>query len=354
MELALSGTFMKSRESRQGFDTSTQNTAPFRTESLSDHVQLHDLSTLKSTYRLKKSEVNLCVEKETVKYDIHCKGCGGRHYDIQGKTKGLIFRVRHQVKIPFSKQGEVDRDLCVQCSGETKALPPIQKTTVNDSIQIRNESSTDGLTLSSHATYEGSYNVHGERDGMGKMTWVNGDVYTGDFFNGNRHGHGTLTFADGSEYVGEWECNQQHGIGTRRWKNGDCYTGQYYNGQRTGEGRMYFNNGDLYVGSFSDGIINGVGRYYYAAGQRFEGYFKNGKRHGKGKFQRADGSLDIGVYLNDVRRGIGVRWNAERTMAWRMFDVTVKKKISIPEAVAIDYDIDTAVQDLPTSVDNLV
>jgi hypothetical protein len=195
-------------------------------------------------------------------------------------------------------------------------------------------------------SYQGEFNVYGERDGTGTMKWENGDSYTGAFFNGNRHGTGTLYFADGSEYVGEWECNLQHGVGTRRWTNGDCYTGQYLNGKRTGEGRFYFANGDMYTGQWNDGVMEGFGRYYYNSGQRFEGNFRDGKRRGKGKLQRTDGSVDIGVYHRDVRVGLGVRWNADRTVAWKMLDGTLRKKISIAEAVAMDYDIDAAVQAL--------
>ena len=194
--------------------------------------------------------------------------------------------------------------------------------------------------LQNHAIYKGSFNVYGERDGKGTMTWENGDAYTGDFFNGNRHGHGTLQFADGSEYVGGWECNQQHGVGTRRWNNGDCYTGQYSRGQRTGEGRFYFANGDLYVGGWQRNVLHGFGRYYYSNGQRFEGDFVAGQRQGKGKLQRRDGSLDVGVYSNDKRCGLGVRWSADRTHAWRMLDGKLQKRITVAEAVALDYEME--------------
>jgi MORN repeat len=120
------------------------------------------------------------------------------------------------------------------------------------------------------------------------------------------------------------------------------YTGAYVNGRRTGEGRFYFANGDLYTGQWNDNVMEGSGRYYYQSGQRFEGTFRRGKRIGKGKLQRTNGDIDIGLYVNDVRVGLGVRWNADRTVAWKMMDGHVQHRIHIAEAVALDYDIEIA------------
>jgi hypothetical protein len=287
-----------------------------------------------------------------------CIQCGTQLYQIKQQKKGLFqLSKSKEVKIPLSIPGQVERGHCLQCGiKEDEAEPQPSRasgTSSPDSFASSSEepemnrssiASVSHSPSQSKASYQGSFNVYGERDGPGVMTWENGDVYTGEFFNGNRHGHGTLVFADGTEYVGEWECNLQHGVGTRRWTNGDCYTGQYSNGKRTGEGRFYYSNGDMYIGQWVSGVMHGPGRYYYASGQRFEGLFVNGKRQGKGKLQRTDGSLDVGVYIQDVRRGIGVRWSADRTLAWKMCDGVVKKKITIPEAVAMDYDIDAAAQ----------
>lgn len=285
-----------------------------------------------------------------------CIICGTQLFEVKTKTRGIFKSSSVEVRVPLSIPGQVERGQCLQCGGQESSQIEQQqrletRPVVGEDSHVVDAQTRDGLQIGSScskgkAVYEGSFNIYGERDGDGTMTWENGDVYKGGFFNGNRHGHGTLSFADGSEYVGEWECNLQHGIGTRRWVNGDCYTGQYRNGKRTGEGRFYFSNGDMYTGNFSSGVMEGFGRYYYASGQRFEGNFSRGHRRGKGKLQRTDGSLDVGVYDKDVRTGPGVRWSADRTQAWSMLDGLVKKKISVAEAVAMDYDIDAAVQAL--------
>lgn len=283
-----------------------------------------------------------------------CLQCGTKLFSISRKNG--LFRKGDVVKTPLSIPGIVERGQCLACRNHQMNPPsPTQSDDYTNVEGVPNPGmSVVHGAVGGRATYTGEFNVYGERDGQGTMQWENGDTYTGTFFNGNRHGNGTLSFADGSEYVGEWECNLQHGIGTRRWTNGDCYTGQYKNGKRTGEGRFYFANGDMYTGGWQDGVMEGFGRYYYSSGQRFEGMFLNGKRRGKGKLQRTDGSVDIGVYHKDVRVGLGVRWNTDRTVAWKMLDGSLRKKISIAEAVALDYDIDAAVQALDEMEDRVV
>jgi TPR repeat protein len=49
---------------------------------------------------------------------------------------------------------------------------------------------------------------NGIPNGVGKMTWNNGDVYKGDFVNGVRHGLGELTYANGTQLNGRFENNE--------------------------------------------------------------------------------------------------------------------------------------------------
>jgi hypothetical protein len=98
--------------------------------------------------------------------------------------------------------------------------------------------------------------------------------------------------------------------------------------------------------------MHGYGRYYYKSGQRFEGSFFKGKRHGKGKLQRKDAFLDVGVFKHDVRFGVGVRWSPDRTRAWMMQDGKVIKKITVQEAIALDYEIDKVARTLDNHGDD--
>lgn len=230
------------------------------------------------------------------------------------------------------------------------------------SISLQSISSPSAWLPAGTAVYQGPYNERGQRHGEGEMVWSNGDVYRGAFACDTRQGHGTLTFAppqnpnnaykDGGEYVGDWHQDVMHGNGTRRYANGDVYMGEYRAGVRHGDGRFYYANGDLYWGKWQNNQMHGQGRYYYASGQRFEGLFLHSKRAGKGKLQRTDGTIEIFQYVNDQRVGQGVRWSADRSKAWRLWmpsnaakgAALQKQKISIAEAVSLDYDIEQAAQ----------
>lgn len=299
-----------------------------------------------------------------------CLSCGQRLFDVKLshcnhdklQRRGLVrklFRKKQpedassttptattMTRTPLTIPGRVERGQCLVCCPSSAITMPQTSLVSAQHHQGGGEGNHHKDNIRNNggtAIYKGEFNVYGERDGHGELTWDNGDKYVGSFFNGKMHGTGSLFFADNAgEYIGEWECGMQHGTGTRRYANGDCYSGDYVNGKRTGQGRFYFANGDMYTGQWENGVMQGTGRYYYNSGQRFEGTFARGKRTGKGKLQRTNGSIDIGLYVNDIRTGLGVRWNADRTMAWKMCNGTIQHKISVPEAVALDYDIEAA------------
>lgn len=51
------------------------------------------------------------------------------------------------------------------------------------------------------------------KDGVGKMYYLNGDVYEGDWVQDCREGNGQILYANGDRYVGEWINNKPHGQG---------------------------------------------------------------------------------------------------------------------------------------------
>mmetsp|Transcript_39402 Transcript_39402/g.81822 ORF Transcript_39402/g.81822 Transcript_39402/m.81822 type:complete len:548 (-) Transcript_39402:132-1775(-) len=305
----------------------------------------------------------------------------------QGETAGTgtPAPLPPQRQKPLHIPGVVHRGQCVACSQATHTPEQEEEEEVNPFLQEEEEDDylhnsilnplmpsepRSGSTSPAPAvaTYTGPLNDRGERHGLGTLQWSNGDVYKGNFCRGVRQGAGSLTFGNGGgEYVGDWRDNLMHGTGTRRFANGDLYTGPYVQGQRQGrQGRFYFTNGDLYVGDWHHNVMHGTGgRYYYHHGQRFEGDFVNGLRHGKGKLQRLDGSLDIFRYVQNERQGTGVRWSADRLSAWKLTLTTASsshkvkaKKISIPQAVSLVYEIENALEaqtvtahdsDLPTT-----
>lgn len=100
-------------------------------------------------------------------------------------------------------------------------------------------------------TYDGPRNDIGEREGNGRTTYANKDVYVGEFKKGHRDGKGTYRWAYfGMQYKGEYVEGLRHGKGTMWYTNGVIYDGDWVKGHREGQGRMEFPNGDVYEGSW--------------------------------------------------------------------------------------------------------
>jgi hypothetical protein len=139
-----------------------------------------------------------------------------------------------------------------------------------------------------------------------------------------------------------------HGEGLRRYANGDAYAGSFEDGIRAGQGKLSFQNGDLYVGSWKNDKFHGKGKYHYhKEGKTYLGQFVEGKRSGVAKVQHdRTGMLELIRFENDVPQGVGIRWSKDRTKAWRLKTrkggVTKVKRITIPEAVSLRYELEAA------------
>ena len=55
----------------------------------------------------------------------------------------------------------------------------------------------------------------------------------------------------------------KHGFGVLTFANGEIYTGHFYQGKAHGQGRRLFQNGDCYSGEWRDGVGTGQGSYNY-------------------------------------------------------------------------------------------
>lgn len=75
-------------------------------------------------------------------------------------------------------------------------------------------------------TYKGAVAADGRIDGKGKMTYLNGDVYDGEWVEGRRHGHGRLKTAGGDVYEGQW-IDDALVKGKAEYKNVGSYEGWF-------------------------------------------------------------------------------------------------------------------------------
>ena len=126
--------------------------------------------------------------------------------------------------------------------------------------------------------YIGKYNNAGKKDGQGKMTYANGDVYEGGWRNGLRHDQGKMTYDNGGVYA----------------KDGDVYEGAWQDGLRHGRGTSRYANGNVYEGEYRDDKKHGRGTFRSASGEVvFEGEYKDGTKNGKGNLNCMGGKIRI-------------------------------------------------------------
>ncbi len=164
-------------------------------------------------------------------------------------------------------------------------------------------------------------------DGMGYLSFADGDSYTGEFKQGHFNGYGEYNYKDGSIYNGFWLGNQYHGIGRLKSKKdiAGCegckvYTGYFKNGQKSGAGRCY--DADmhlLYEGMFENDLPstpypNKSLQPYTGAeievinlkdGGRFMGYTRNGKQEGRGTWRAGSKQEYVGEWENGFYEGHG-------------------------------------------------
>ncbi len=89
----------------------------------------------------------------------------------------------------------------------------------------------------------------------GRMSWSNGDTFTGFFKDGNMY-MGTYKFASGDKFSGMFNSqNQFHGTGRFFFKDEAYYGGEWKNGKYHGKG--YYHDSDLKqkIGEWNNGQI---------------------------------------------------------------------------------------------------
>lgn len=145
----------------------------------------------------------------------------------------------------------------------------------------------------------------GMRDGYGKSTYVNGNVYEGEFKNNSYNGFGNYTSADEWSYSGEWKDNMSNGYGKCIYADGGIYEGEWVDGQRLGWGKISIANGDTYEGEFANNTYNGTGTYTSADGWIYVGEWVDGKMEGQGKRSYENGTTYEREFKNNSYNGFG-------------------------------------------------
>jgi len=137
------------------------------------------------------------------------------------------------------------------------------------------------------------------------------------FGDGFPEGLGSLTYPDGEKYVGEWKDGKNNGQGTFTYHNGTKYVGEFKDGYRNGQGTYTWSNGKKYIGKWKNGEINGQGTYTRGKGDYegggYVGQWKSGYKHGQGTYTYPKGSKYVGEY-NDGNRWNGTEYDEDGTI----------------------------------------
>jgi len=162
-----------------------------------------------------------------------------------------------------------------------------------------------GTCMFGKCKYSGDL-ANGLQHGKGKMEFENYDLYDGDWVEGKMEGYGTYRFYDKrkdgyskKQYEGHFRNNVREGIGRMTYENGDVYVGQWQNDCRTGEGVCYFHNGDIFQGIWKfDKMVRGL--YRKANGEIYDGEIKEGEYDGYGKYIWPTGKWFEGIFVKSL------------------------------------------------------
>lgn len=121
--------------------------------------------------------------------------------------------------------------------------------------------------------------------------------YEGAYIDGVKQGLGKMTFPNGDTYHGEWKQDKMHGDGSYMYVNGDIFSGKFDNGIRVGKGTYEFAaDKSLLVGNWADNVITD-GKWVFKDGGSYIGRFESGKPIGNCMFKFPSGRQQDGEFI---------------------------------------------------------
>lgn len=106
--------------------------------------------------------------------------------------------------------------------------------------------------------YTGYKNSRGGKHGAGKITYISGNEYQGQFHNGLKHGKGQFIYASNqSVYKGQWKDDLKHGQGIQTWTTGAKYEGKFHQNKKHGQATYTMANGDTDTGPWDNDTRHG-------------------------------------------------------------------------------------------------
>mmetsp|Transcript_9344 Transcript_9344/g.17943 ORF Transcript_9344/g.17943 Transcript_9344/m.17943 type:complete len:384 (+) Transcript_9344:304-1455(+) len=148
------------------------------------------------------------------------------------------------------------------------------------------------------SVYLGELDDESKREGFGKCTYYNGDIYEGFWSDDRPHGKGVYYWKDGGRYEGDFADGKMNGKGKRTFASGAVYVGDFEAGKKHGTGTIRFKNGDTYTGGWDFDDMSGDGVYTWHTGDKFTGKFRRDKRDGQGVLTLESGEEIFGEWVD--------------------------------------------------------
>ncbi len=193
--------------------------------------------------------------------------------------------------------------------------------------------------------YEGKIKDN-KYNGYGKLIdKKKNEIYKGQFQNNLKQGEGVLTFSDKSEFSGDFK-NDELSNGKLKWINGDYYEGNFKDGIFNGYGNLKINNGSEYEGNFLTGLYNGKGIFKWKNGDIYYGDYSYGIKEGKGKYTFNNKNSYDGQWYSNKPHGEGTL-----TINNQSYQINFRNGILVPikEDFNFDNDLNWKVEDIDFS-----
>ena len=190
------------------------------------------------------TQCGVCYEQyDTSAHKPLCLPCG--HTLCQDCITLIISSTRSVPKCPYDKTVFPSRNVnSFPCNFNYSTI-------IEYMSNIRNKPTPQHMIsyLYSEGLYEGELLFQSNSDvplrhGYGEMTYKNGSIYSGYWYNNSRQGKGTLT-SNEQIYEGEWLYDLPHGQGKCVYKQGNVtsYEGGWLKGKCFGYGKLTYSDG---------------------------------------------------------------------------------------------------------------
>jgi hypothetical protein len=139
--------------------------------------------------------------------------------------------------------------------------------------------------------------------GNGSMTYPDGTLYHGSFYNGSCQGNGSITYKNGNSFHGLWNHNKEEGEGQFYFKNGFILKGKWNKGKRMSKATIVSPQNDSMTLSSDwteerDGFIYEYGTIEFSSGKTYTGNIRDGLPHGKGTMVYFHGDVVTTMWNN--------------------------------------------------------